>query len=335
MWVERPQRLVDKHRKVVFLGDICAHYILLLTDVYGMGASLLPFPPSATAEFSSTSTAHRSTQVASTGADPSSQSEAEVTMEVLSSPITSASAHGAVELVLVDALLGIDLITFDPIMPTVTIDLEVIGTNQLSVRADVSGHRDVEVRFDLDGTVNYHTERAVPFMLNGGSDGITSILYPWTATLGLHVVTATAFAEESTMGSTTVMFMVISGSPTTDSATQPPTISDDSAATATPSTVAVQEKVCTQESGLDYAGNDIQRDRGANSTAECAQACINHPDCGAYSYFCCVRLGGCFLKHSTTGVTASRHDVVSGRCVAGGPSLVTISDGREFPVVFF
>jgi len=67
-----------------------------------------------------------------------------------------------------------------------------VGLSQISVVAEVAGTSVVgSVKFGLDGNSNYRTENVAPYALAGDTSGDYS---PWSATNGLHTITATPYA---------------------------------------------------------------------------------------------------------------------------------------------
>ena len=66
-------------------------------------------------------------------------------------------------------------------------DINDLGTNQLSIQAQIAPVGVRKVTFSLDGSINIHSEGATPYSLLGD---IGLDVVPWTAEVGTHAVTA-------------------------------------------------------------------------------------------------------------------------------------------------
>jgi hypothetical protein len=101
-------------------------------------------------------------------------------------------------------LLGLTLVnatTDKPIIaftPDINVNLDDIGTNNLSVRADSYGTGTESVRFGLDDNPNFRTENLAPYTLAGDSGGTDYLA--WIATPGVHTITATPFSGDNATG---------------------------------------------------------------------------------------------------------------------------------------
>jgi hypothetical protein len=102
-----------------------------------------------------------------------------------------------------------------------TIDFAKIGTNQLSIVANV-GSDTRSVRFGLDGNANFRLENAAPYAIAG--DWSFTDLAPWTPTLGGHTLSATPFnvtGATGTQGATNTIWFNVVNSGTTTTAPAP------------------------------------------------------------------------------------------------------------------
>ncbi len=196
-----------------------------------------------------------------------SQHRIAATLEVLVATLlgaclttTPVHADSVTRFVLVDATADTDL--FDVENGTV-IDLSLLPSTALNIRAETDPDVVGSVRFDLDGVVPYSVESVAPYALEGDSSGDYN---PWTPTAGMHTLTATPFTGSGATGTAgdllTVTFEVVASPPTPT--TTPPVVSagadrfpfaPESAATlsgsALPSgTAAIASTVWTQTAGL-------------------------------------------------------------------------------------
>jgi hypothetical protein len=98
-----------------------------------------------------------------------------------------------------------------PIQNGDTINLSLIGTSNLNVRADTSPATVGSVVFGLDGNPNFKTESTAPYALAGDNAGNYN---PWTPALGPHTLTATPYSASGGGGTVgtplTVNFTVVS-----------------------------------------------------------------------------------------------------------------------------
>ncbi|QTN32924.1 DUF5060 domain-containing protein [Akkermansiaceae bacterium] len=78
-----------------------------------------------------------------------------------------------------------------------TLDLSLLPTVNLNVRADTSPTTVGSVRFAYDGNATYKTETTAPYALGGDTNGDYN---PWTPTLGAHTLTATPFTGAGATG---------------------------------------------------------------------------------------------------------------------------------------
>ncbi len=118
---------------------------------------------------------------------------------------------------LINADTDLPVAGFNPIPSGATINLTLLPTSNLNIRANTTPSTVGSVRFGLDAAANFSTDNAVPYALAGGSGGNYA---PWTPTLGSHTVTGTPFTRTNARGTagkaSSVTFLVTS----TDS--QPP-----------------------------------------------------------------------------------------------------------------
>jgi hypothetical protein len=77
------------------------------------------------------------------------------------------------------------------------IDLTLLPTNQLNVRANLEGPNVESVRFALNGTPNYQTESIIPYALEGDNNGDYN---PLTITPGIYTISATPFSKNGAKG---------------------------------------------------------------------------------------------------------------------------------------
>ncbi len=76
------------------------------------------------------------------------------------------------------------------------LDLAMLPTRNLSIRADVSGSPIGSVRFDLNGKT-VRAENAAPYVLSGDRSGD---VHAWTPAVGGHTLTVTPFASANATG---------------------------------------------------------------------------------------------------------------------------------------
>ena len=111
---------------------------------------------------------------------------------------------------LVDAFADSDL---GPINDGDVIDLSNLPTNQLNIRANVSGSDIKSVRFGLNGNNNVRTENAMPYAL-GGDAGAN--YFPINVSPGTYTITATPYKYPGAGGmagmSSTITITVINSS---------------------------------------------------------------------------------------------------------------------------
>ena len=112
-------------------------------------------------------------------------------------------------LTLVDADTGSDLM---PLADGTAVDLRVLPSRRLNVRADVDGEVE-SVLFSLDEGVG-RVENAAPYALAGDDAGT---YVPWTPSAGPHTVSATPYSADDAGGTSgdglTVAFTVVDGVP--------------------------------------------------------------------------------------------------------------------------
>jgi hypothetical protein len=126
-----------------------------------------------------------------------------------------------------------------------TVDLTVVG-NSLSIRADTSGDVD-DVTFDWNG--GSRSEGAAPWAM-GGNNGDNYYPVPYLATIGTKAVTVKAYSSTGTeVGSNTLIFMVVNGSPPGPAMTSAPVAAPTKAPTRQPTgaPVAASTKAPTRQ----------------------------------------------------------------------------------------
>src|SRR5258706_12818263 len=126
------------------------------------------------------------------------------------------AGDGVSGLTLINADTDQPISGFDPLASGATLNLAVLPTRHLNMRANTVGTV-ASVRFDLDATTNFRTENTAPYALAGNSGPDYAA---WTPSLGSHTVKATAFSASGGTGTVvgttlTLPFTV------TDSATPP------------------------------------------------------------------------------------------------------------------
>ena len=114
------------------------------------------------------------------------------------------------EFILVNANSNQDI---GPIEDGDVIDLNVLGTNQLSIRAMTNPSPVGSVVFGFNGMTSFQTENTMPYSLNGDNNGNYKAV---TFHPGVYTVTATPFSQKSGKGeqgqTSTIQFTVVSGS---------------------------------------------------------------------------------------------------------------------------
>jgi hypothetical protein len=84
------------------------------------------------------------------------------------------------------------------IKPDDIIDLQMIGTNQLSIRADTAGFIN-SVVFDFDAKTTFRIEGSAPYSLGSDENGDYKPT-PQLAVLGKHTVSATPYSDSNAKG---------------------------------------------------------------------------------------------------------------------------------------
>ncbi len=116
------------------------------------------------------------------------------------------------------AVTGFTLINADtdteigPLNDGMVLDLALLPTRNLNVRANTSPVTVGSVRFAYDGSSNYRTENVAPYALAGDAGGD---FYPWTPSNGPHSLTATPWSGSGATGtagaSMTISFTILGG----------------------------------------------------------------------------------------------------------------------------
>ena len=111
----------------------------------------------------------------------------------------------AVSLSLVNADTGAVVGGYETMTGGMTLDLAKLPAH-LSVRANLSGGSSTAVRFDLDRTVNFRTERSAPFALAGDMSGKFKAIQ---FSAGTHTITANALANGQIVAVASSTFNVV------------------------------------------------------------------------------------------------------------------------------
>lgn len=112
----------------------------------------------------------------------------------------------AVSLTLINADSDLPIVTYDPLVTGVTLDLATLPTRNLNVRANTEPGFTGSVVFGLDGNPNFRTESTAPYALFGDSAGNYNA---GTFTVASHTITAT----QSNGPSVSVTFNVVDSNP--------------------------------------------------------------------------------------------------------------------------
>ena len=130
----------------------------------------------------------------------------EATVIVTSGTSTTQSVSS---LTLVNADTDVDI---GPMVEGMVIDFSVIGTSNLSVRANTTPSTVGSVRFTYDSTNNLRTENSAPYSIAGDAG---SNYHPWIPTVGAHLLTVTPYTGTNASGTkgtgVTVHFTVETG----------------------------------------------------------------------------------------------------------------------------
>jgi len=145
-------------------------------------------------------------------------------------PDDVSSNFGVVNLILVNADTNKDI---GPLTDGGTIDLGMLPTQNLSVRANTEPSNVGSVIFSLDDYNTFQTENIPPYAIAGDQDDGRDYT-PWTPDIGQHTLTATPYTEKNGGGvqgaALSVTFNVINSTPEsepTPPATKPqPTVID-------------------------------------------------------------------------------------------------------------
>ena len=86
---------------------------------------------------------------------------------------------------------------YNPIANGATLNLALLPTRRLNIRADTDPALVGSVRFAFDGATNYRTDNAAPYAL-GGDTGTDYMA--WTPSVGTHTVTATPYSAADASG---------------------------------------------------------------------------------------------------------------------------------------
>jgi hypothetical protein len=88
-------------------------------------------------------------------------------------------------------------VDIEPMVEGMVIDFSVIGTSNLSVRANTIPSTVGSVRFTYDSTNNLRTENSAPYSIAGDAG---SNYHPWIPTVGAHLLTVTPYTGTNGSG---------------------------------------------------------------------------------------------------------------------------------------
>ena len=109
-------------------------------------------------------------------------------------PISAQASLFISEFILVDAESDKDI---RPLADNDTINLALLPSRNLNLRAEVGGSKPGSVRFALNARANYRTENLYPYTLAGDRD---SDYFVWRAEVGTYTVTATPYTRSQAKG---------------------------------------------------------------------------------------------------------------------------------------
>ncbi|MEM8529673.1 MAG: hypothetical protein AAGF95_02455 [Chloroflexota bacterium] len=128
-----------------------------------------------------------------------------------SAPVENPEEQQVTSFVLVNADTGADIRVLSD---NDVVDLSLLGTSNISIRAETTPAMVGSVRFGLNDETVFHVENAVPYTIQGDYDGGQGY-YAWQAAPGTYTLTATPFelsAPEGLSGTPLSMtFSVVAG----------------------------------------------------------------------------------------------------------------------------
>src|SRR5262245_2349842 len=149
--------------------------------------------------------------------------------------VGQANQSAVVSLSLINADTDQPIAGFDPLTDGATLNLALLPTRNLNLRANVTGTVG-SVRFGLDASPTFRVDDSSPYSLAGDTNGN---YVAWTPLVGQHTVTATPFRMTRARGPAgkahTVRITVVDGT----GPNQPPTVSAGADQTITLPTSAV------------------------------------------------------------------------------------------------
>ena len=120
------------------------------------------------------------------------------------------SGQAVVSFTLINADTDQPIASLSPLTNGATLNLAMLPTRNLNIRANTSPATVGSVRFGLDGKSNYRTQDRVPYALGGDNNGNYST---WKPSLGTHTLTARPYTRSDARGTAgtalTITFSVI------------------------------------------------------------------------------------------------------------------------------
>jgi hypothetical protein len=107
------------------------------------------------------------------------------------------TAQEVSSLTLIDADTDQPVAGFDAMESGAVLNLGLLPTRNLNVRANTTPSVVGSVRFEFDGDANYHVESAAPYALAGDSSGNFNA---WTPALGAHTLVAVPYTSSGASG---------------------------------------------------------------------------------------------------------------------------------------
>jgi glucose/arabinose dehydrogenase len=87
---------------------------------------------------------------------------------------------------------------YDPIASGANLNLAMLPTRNLNIRANTTPASVGSVRFALDGNANYRTDNGAPYSIGGDDDGTNYL--PWTPSVASHSLSATPYSGADATG---------------------------------------------------------------------------------------------------------------------------------------
>ena len=222
---------------------------------------------------------------------------------------TPTPAQTVTSFTLINADTDQPLAAHNPMSNGATLDFAVLGTRNLSIRANTNPATVGSVLFGYDGNANYRTESSPPYTIAGDANNGADYL-PWTPTLGSHTLTATPYTATGTAGTAlTINFTVIDG--------------------ATPAPPADPSGLSAM--GISGPGAKLTwTDNANNETGFSIQRCSGSSSCADFSDLTTVGAG--VTTYSDTGLSGRTWYRYRVRAYnAGGPSAYSNVAGVRTP----